>query len=140
MNIEVQQFKPEEWKKISKEIHTYVFNEIPVDGLETIDFALMVLKDGKPAAYCTCILFDSMSVYMQHGGALPDWRGTTNIAKGYFLLIEWLEQRYSRITTKIENTNVPMFKLALSAGFIPNGMYMHHDKKIFVNMINERTL
>lgn len=137
--MEVKQFAPSEWKKISKEVHTYAFKEDPIDGMETIDFALMVLKDEKPMCYCTCILFDGMSVYMQHGGALPDGAGTTNIAKGYHLLVNWLFERYPRLTTKIQNTNIPMFKLAFSAGFIPNGIYMHHDKSIFVNLIKEKS-
>lgn len=136
--MEVQEIDPEEWKKISRETHAYAFKEIREEDVETIDFALMAVKDGCPMAYCTCIVFDKYSVYMQHGGALPDARGTINVAKGYAKMISHLKSKYPRITTKVRNNNISMLKLALSVGFLVDGIYMHKDGDVHLHMTNER--
>lgn len=133
--MEVRAFTKDEWAKASKEIHRYAFNEIIDDSEETISLALMAIKDDKPQAYCTLIDLDKYTCYMQHGGALPDAKGTINVAKGYFKMIEWVKNKYPKITTRIRNDNVPMIKLALEAGFKIIGVEVYDDG-VFLSLVN----
>lgn len=134
--MEVRAFSKDEWKKVSKEIHRYSFDEIIETDEETISFALMAMKDEKPQCYCTLIDLDKYSCYMQHGGALPDAKGTINVARGYVKMVGWIKHKYNRITTKIRNDNVSMIKLALAAGFKIVGVEVYEDG-VFLSLVND---
>lgn len=125
--MEVRRIEKEEWKTISKEVHSYAFNERLENEDETISFALMAMKEDKPQAYCTVIDLDRYTCYMQHGGALPAAEGTINVAKAYAKMILWLKEKYPRIQTVIKNDNNRMIKLAMSAGFTIIGVEAHED-------------
>jgi hypothetical protein len=129
----VQEFSLEEFKVISKDVHYYAFKEIREPDENTFDFALVSLKDNKPMAYATCINMDKFTCYMQHGGALPDAKGTINVALGYAAMIKFLSKKYKTITTRIEHKNVPMQKLALSVGFLIYGVD-YFDDEIFLHL------
>jgi hypothetical protein len=133
--MEVRAFSKDEWRKVSKEIHRYAFNEIIDDDLETISLALMAMKDETPQAYCTLIDMDKYTCYMQHGGALPAAKGTINVAKGYVKMVEWVKNKYPRITTRIRNDNVSMIKLALGVGFKIVGVEVYEDG-VFLSLVN----
>lgn len=126
--MDVKKFSVDEWKMVAEEIHAYAFSEDRPQSLNTFDFALMVLKDNKPMCYATCIELDSECVYMQHGGKLPDADGTINVAKGYVELIKYLNGKYKNITTKIQNTNTAMQRLALSVGLVPTGIDFYSNQ------------
>lgn len=125
--MEVIKLSKDEFMHISKDVHLYSFKEIKDPSLDTFDFALMAIKDSKPMAYATCIEFDKKSCFMLHGGALPDASGTINVAKGYSYIIQSLLKEYELLQTSILNKNISMIKLALSVGFLINGIMYQKD-------------
>lgn len=134
--MEVKYFSKDEWKKISKEVHSYAFNTRLENDDETISFALMAIKENEPQAYCTLIEMDKYTCYMQHGGALPAAKGTINVAKGYARMVYWLQQKYPKLHTTIKNDNNSMLRLAMSAGFKIIGVEAHDDGT-FLSLINK---
>jgi len=135
--MEVQRFSLEEFNVISKQVHLNCFNEIREEEVNTFDFALMAIHKGEPVAYATCIEFDKDTCYMQHGGSLPGGHGTINTARGYVKMLMFIKEKYPMITTRIQNTNVRMLKLALGAGFIPIGIDCHNADEIYLHMMNK---
>jgi hypothetical protein len=132
--VEVKSFSRDEWKKVSKGIHLYAFDEHLEDDQETISLALMAIKDETPQAYCTLIDLDKYTCYMQHGGALPGADKFTT-TKSYVKLVEWVKNKYPRITTKIRNDNIAMIKLALGVGFVIIGVEFYDDG-VFLSLVN----
>lgn len=121
--MRLQKLSLEEWNMLSKDAHRISFNEDRDPGMNTCDYALLVIdNDDQACAYMTCLEMDKKSVYMQHGGGLPSGRGTTKIARAYHLMIAYLKEHYAQITTRVRNRNVPMIKLSLSAGLIIKGL------------------
>lgn len=113
----------DEWNIVGKEAHKLCFGEERPLEMNTFDFALMVVtEENFPLAYSTNILLDNRTVYMQHGGAFPFYHGNPKILRGYHMMIAFLKENYSRISTRICNKNIRMLKLAMSAGLIINGM------------------
>lgn len=124
----------EEWGVVSEEAHALVFNEVRPPSFNTFDYALMVSDENdRPVCYATLIEMDRHSVYMQHGGAFPEVAKTTRVARGYHLMIAYLKEHNVKIATRVLNTNLPMLKLALSAGLLINGIDMV-GHEIFLNM------
>lgn len=122
MSTEIRQLSPDQWKEVAKDAHLICFNEIRDPSLDRIDFALINERDGEPLNYCTARELDSESVYWQYGGAFPNSKGTTSSFYSYKRNAEWcFSQGYERITTYIQNTNLPMLKIALQVGFLVIG-------------------
>lgn len=119
---------------MSREAHKLCFNEDRPIELNTCDYALLVVNErNHPIAYSTVIEIDKNSAYMQHGGSFPEFAGTIKVARAYHLMIAFIKENYKRITTRIQNTNMAMLKLAMSAGLLVNGIdFISGD--IFLNL------
>lgn len=124
----------EDWNIVGKEAHKLCFGEERPMDMNTFDFALMVVtEEDFPLAYSTNIILDKNTVYMQHGGAFPFYHGNPKVLRGYHMMIEYLKENYSRISTRVHNTNIRMLKLAMSAGLLINGIDCL-EKDIFLNL------
>lgn len=132
----VKEFSLEEWGKIAEAAHLLCFNEIRPKEWNTFDYAIAIEHEGKLTSYATIIEADKFSCYMQHGGAFPNIEGTSLVKRHYDAMIKHLASRYEQISTRIENTNVAMLKLALSAGLLIIGneaifgkvyLHLHRD-------------
>lgn len=124
----------EEWNVLSREAHMAVFREERDPSLNTFDFALLVTDENdKPIAYSTVVLLDTKTAYMQHGGAFPESLGTIKVARAYHLMMTYIKESHLRISTRVRNINVPMLKLALSAGMIVNGIDIL-ERETFLNL------
>lgn len=118
----VNKLSQSEWMQYAEEAHRICFNESGYKALETADFALLVTEDDKLICYTTIKINDAETCYMQWGGAFPDSKGTVSSFKGYLQMIDKLKSEYKYITTRIENTNTPMLKFAMKAGFLICGV------------------
>lgn len=108
---------------MSKNAHALTFGETQDPENLTCSYVLLVTdKDDTPLAYTTILEITKSAAYMQHGGGMPHVRGTTSILKTYQLVLEFLKQRYARISTRILNKNIPMLKMAMSQGLLATGM------------------
>lgn len=102
----------------------------PEDG-ERIDYALVVFKEDKPLGYVTCREETSEIVYWQYGGTF-----TGNLTyRAYEKLIDHCRGNYKLITTRIENTNTAMLRIALKAGFIVTG-FRYFDNGLYLELQN----
>lgn len=117
------------WAEVSGTFHEAVFGDKFDDGQERVDFGLLASTHAdKLIGYATCREEDSRVVYMQYGGALPEARQTTNVWYAYNQLVKYLAERYPTITTRIENTNKPMIRMAMRVGFLITGVRMWDGK------------
>jgi hypothetical protein len=108
----------EEWEKMAEDAHVICFNEKRPSYINRIDYALLVVDKmtERPLSYITVKEFDDETVYWQHGGGFP---GTIGIPayRAYNACLQYSENKYKRIFTLIQNTNVPMLKMAMKVGF-----------------------
>lgn len=117
--------------------HRAVFNEtLPVEQ-HAYDYALLALDRGEPCGYATVKEFSLEEAYLQHGGSFGPWRGNFNVGHVYMDMLAWLKERYQRISTRVENTNIPYLKLALTAGFRVIGTRTFRGM-IFLELLLER--
>lgn len=111
----------DDWKTFfAEEAHKLVFSEKRSPELDRIDFAILLVdKDDLPAAFVTCREQDEESLYMQYGGAMPLNKKTFGVHRGYEQMLEFVQKnpRYKRITTRINNENIAMLRLAMGVGF-----------------------
>jgi hypothetical protein len=136
MNLQLERVTLEDWKVIAEDAHFYCFQENRPKDLNTFDYALIVRNDKELCAYATIIESDKESVYMQHGGAFPNIEKGVYTARAYFTILKELKNHYKRANTKIRNTNIPMLKLAFSAGFLVNGIDLSRGE-VFLHLVKE---
>ena len=121
--MEVRMLSPDEWSEVSQEAHKICFDELKLAEYDRISFALMAVDEEKPLAYMTLQELDGLTVYLQHGGAFPGTRGSVNSYLAYVAMLKELKKLgYQRAGTYIENTNKPMLKMAMKAGWLITGI------------------
>jgi len=136
MSFIVNQLSKFEWEGCAEKAHLIVFGEERHFMMNRIDFALTVKTGDKHIGYLTAKEMDSETLYWQYGGALPDC-SPGEIVPSYIAFVDWSLERYKRITTKIENTNIKMLHLAMKMGFLIVGTW-NFDGKIYLELLNER--
>lgn len=115
--VELVLLSAKEWAKFSQNAHLICFDEMRDPSLDRIDFALLTTKNKTPLNYCTVKELDAESCYWQYGGAFPSSKGSLHSYKSYKRNADYCLQKYKRITTYIQNTNIPMIRIALKVGF-----------------------
>jgi len=105
--------------------------------LDRAQFAIVSFRNEKPTGYVTCIEMDSETVYWQVGGAFDGVKRTLDVVPSYLKMIDWALERYKRITTRIENTNIEMLHLAMKMGFRIVGTW-NFKNQIYLELLNER--
>lgn len=106
------------------------FKEERDPDFDRYDYAIICNNEKRDIlAYATILEHDARSAYMQHGGTFST-NGLITV-KSYMLIIDWLKKKYPILTTRIFNTNVPMLKLALQAGFLIHGVEYYPDNNNF---------
>lgn len=123
--------------KYSEKAHLSSFGEFRPKELERIDFALVATDGPEPKGFVTCKEMDSETLYWQYGGAFSGTQNTFAVAPCYFEMIKWCLDRYQRVTTRIENTNIAMLKLAFKVGFLVIGTRVFNNQ-IFLELLLEK--
>lgn len=128
------------WHEMMAEsAHFVTFGETGRKGIERCDFAYLVIEEdtNEVAGYVSCIEMDGETVYWQYGGAMPDKRNTYRTMYGYRLMISRALEEFERVTTRIENTNITMLKMAMAMGFLIVGTW-NFKNKIYLELLLER--
>lgn len=112
-------YSKKEWLEYSSQFHDVVFNNPEFKEIENIDFSLVAFDGDEVLGFATIRVLDKFHAYMQYGGAVKKGYKTLS---AYLKMIELLKGSFLNITTLIENTNHPMIKLAMKAGFNINGI------------------
>ena len=130
---ELRVLSNEEWALLGRTSHALTFGEMREPMLNRHHFTVAVMHSGDMGGFFTCLEMDSETLYIQHGGVLPNFQKTIHATQGYAAFIDWCEARYKRLTTKIENINAPMLRLAMKMGFLivgtstfKNKIYLDH--------------
>lgn len=119
---------PSEWKdKYMKNMYLLSFYGERPKALERCDFVLLS-KNPEPVAFITCHEMDSETLYWQYGGAIDEIKKSHHVIDNYISFIQWSLERYKRINTRIENTNLAMLKIALKCGFLIVGTFNFNNK------------
>ena len=134
----IEKLSPEQWRKLSKDVHLVAFHEVSDPAEDRIDYALLIVDRQTPAGYMTVKEMDGGTAYLQHGGAFPNHAGTVHAFRQYSVAIKELSAQYDYIWTRIENTNTAMIKMALNVGFVINGTYFH-EPKLYLELLMDCT-
>jgi hypothetical protein len=126
----------DQWKAYSDTAHSLCFDETGFSEIETIDYALLVVKDEVPLMYATIRQHDAVTAYMSRGGAFPSVKGTALSYKAFEMILDYLKAVSVTITLRTLNTNSPMLKFAMKAGFVIEGI-SYSKKQIFLEHILE---
>jgi hypothetical protein len=125
--VNVERLTADEWRELSEGAHKVVFEEQRPSHFDRIDYALLAVgDDGLPQGYLTARELDSSSVYWQYGGAFPGTKGSSKSFAAYQEFVRWTRERYGRVTTLVQNTNVVYLKMAMSVGFRIIGVRCFH--------------
>lgn len=135
MTFRAEKIPNEKWDATAA--HVVTFGENRPSSLNTFHFILGAIdEENQVAGYSTCIEMDSETLYLQHGGILPNYAKSVHVLNAYGKCILWCREHYSRVTTKIENKNMRMLKLAMHMGFLVVGTSTFKDK-IFLDLLLE---
>lgn len=119
---------PEEWSSMSEDAHLTTFGVNRPKELDRHHFVMLVTHEKNLGGYFTCLEMDKETLYIQFGGVFPTYQKTVNASVGYALFIEWAAKNYAAVWTRIENTNIPMIRLAMKVGFLITGVSVNKEK------------
>lgn len=135
--MQLERIEPKEWKEYFVGLcYPASFGQFREPDMETISFALLVSKENRPISFCTCIEMDRETLYWQFGGAFAEIQKSHEVMQTYMMFVNYTKEHYKRATTRIENTNIPMLKMAMKCGFLIVGTWNVHGK-IYLELVNE---
>jgi len=134
--LQIYQLDKAEWTRFSEDAHAAVFGKVKPTFMDRIDYAWLSVKDDKPVAYVTVRELDHETVYWQYGGAFPWALKSIWMARSYALALEKQRSLSKLVTTRVENTNLKMLRLALGHGFLINGVRMSHQS-VLIELVKD---
>lgn len=108
---------PSDWRGMAESAHLVTFGTYRPSEMDSSDGVLLFVEDLIPKGWITFKIMDRDTVYWQYGGTFPEARGFKTLKMYEEAIKRTKSTDFKRITTKIENDNVAMLKLALHAGF-----------------------
>lgn len=128
-------FTGQEWLTFSESAHLICFNQTGRGAIERCDKALMVVDGDVPLMYATIKEHDALSAHLSFGGAFPSCKGSSKSVKAYDLIMDYLKKNYKYVTMYVKNTNAPMLKFGLRAGFIITGVDFRHKETYLIHVL-----
>ena len=127
-----------EWKsKYMQNMYLESFGGERNDLIEKCDFVLIARNENiQPVAFITCHEMDTETIYWQFGGACDNIKKSIRVMSHYVHFLVWCMARYKRVTTRIENTNTAMLKMAIHCGFVVYGIW-NFKNKIYLELCYE---
>lgn len=123
LKVRAEKIPREEWGVLEELSHTICFGESRPADMNRYHFVMAGFIGKELMGYTTCMEMDAETVYLQHGGAFPNYEKSLYVWQAYQALLNALEPEYKRVWTRIKNTNTVMLKLALKLGFLIKGIY-----------------
>lgn len=136
MKLRITKLELKDWQGISESAHLAVFDKVRPKEFDRVDYTLVGVDSDTdtPVGYITCHELDMDTLYLQFGGALPNIKGSVHTYACYRAGLNFLKDRYKRLTTYVENTNAAYLKMAISEGFRPVGI-RYYNKNILVELL-----
>lgn len=124
----------EEFDSIAESAFEATFGYARPSKMNRYSFVLLAESDeGKPMGYMACIETSDQDVWILHGGAFPPHRKSMDAVRGFHLMTNYLRESYSTARIDTETWNLPVIKLAYSAGFQIVGVE-NQDGAMYVNL------
>lgn len=133
--IKIVRIPKEDWPSFSEHAHMAVFKREKPAHFDRIDFALVSMMDDKIMGYVTCREHDHETLYWQFGGAFQDAKNSMRVLPCYLEMVNSCKADYKRISTLIENTNIPMLRLAMKAGFRIMGVRAYQNSILLEHLL-----
>lgn len=115
--VKIKVVYPEQFKLISEQLYHQIFNQQRNSEIDRIDFACVFFYGDKPSGYVSCYEHSSKVLYMQFGGAFPEYRNSSLVYKSYRQLVEQMLTKYDCLRMRVDRDNIPMLKLAFKCGW-----------------------
>ncbi len=109
-----------------------------IDPSHVPAFIYIVSDDKGEIGFVSCYNHSLTTCYIQYAGAHKGRRGFL-IPKIFNDTIWHIHREYPFILILIENTNVTALKVALNAGFTVIGTRMATGRKLYIELISERS-
>lgn len=139
MGYRVEKISKEQWTGLSEYAHRICFNEVMNASDDRIDYALLVIDDKTEDTICyvTVREHDHESVYWQYGGSFD--KGSFKSFHGYMAMVKWTLERYTRISTYIENKNTVMLKFAMAVGYLITGVRTYKGSVLLEHLLEKES-
>jgi hypothetical protein len=118
-------------------IHTNVFNELVPGNFFKFDECLIAEENESLLAYILIKEITTDMIDIAWGGSFKETRGFW-IKKAFQEGTDLLLKHYKTVTFQTRNSNIPMIKLGLSAGFKIVGCVVLNENELFVNFSKGR--
>ena len=124
-------------EQFMENIHKNVFHETVPGHFFKFDDCIIVEDQDSLLAYILIKEITSDMVDIAWGGSFKETRGFW-IKKGFQEVTDLLLKHYKTVTFQTRNTNIPMLKLGLAAGFKIMGCMVLNENELFVNFSKGR--
>lgn len=133
--IVVKRVEKDQWKELSVNAHIASFSELWDADIERISYALLMVQsdDDVVAGFATVQDIDAKTAYLQYGGVFERYKNTAVAFRGFHELIKFVQDRYDKIITLVENKNFPMLKFYMKEGFLVTGIRYFKDRILLEN-------
>lgn len=131
----VKQLSPTEWMDFSEAANQICFDHFRSRELNRVDYALLLIDNNKPQGFTTVKEMDAESAYLQYGGAFPGHIGTPRPIQAFGLMLNFLREKYKRVTCYVENDNQTMLKICMKFGFRIVGVKMFKQQVLVENTL-----
>jgi len=137
-NTSGQVVAADEFSLVSEQLFQVVFGSNRPKAAERVDFAVLLSWQGKLAGFVSCYEHQAGELYLQYGGALPNFRNTPAVLRSYQCVLSFLLDHYAALLTRIENSNTAMLKLALHCGWMVIGLRVASNGVVLLELLNRR--
>lgn len=124
-------------EQFMENIHKNVFNESVPGHFFKFDECLIAEKDDCLLAYILIKETTTDTIDIAWGGTFKETRGAW-VKKAFQEAANLLLKHYKTVTFQTRNTNIPMLKLGLGAGFKIVGCLVLNQNELFVNFSKGR--
>ncbi len=133
--FEVKKLSKEQWQELAQGVHSIVFKEIQDADYNRISYALLLVEKESDVvtSYITIQEMDAKWAYIQYGGAFPNYQKGLYVVRGFHQLLNYLRERYDKISTFVENSNYAMLKLYMREGFLVTGIKYFRETILLEN-------
>ena len=135
MKFNLMCINKDEWKEVSEAAHFNIFGVNRSADHQRIDFCLLLQNTERNDffGYITCREFDSKTLYWSYGGMFDQYKGTTFTFSAIWTMLNWCRERYDRVTTLVEQSNVKMQRIHLKLGAVISGVRTF-DNEIIIEL------
>ena len=102
------------------------------------DILLVETDEGKAVAFVGVKNIDRNQAYLKYGEATKPMRGTALTGRALVKITEAMHSKYRYLYMIVKNTNAPMIRIAIKAGWLIHGYHQALNGEGFVDLMSAR--